>query len=40
MLYEMGMLITFTIKGLGHNEYYFGEYYFNFHWNDCIKNDW
>ena len=40
MLYEMGMLVTFTIKGLGHNEYYFGKHYINFHWNDSIKNDW
>ena len=37
MLYEMGMLIIFTIKGLGHNEYYFGKHYINFHWNDSIK---
>lgn len=39
MLYEMGMLVTFTIKGLSYYEYNFGKHYFNPHWNDGIKND-
>lgn len=30
----MGMIVKYTIKGLGSYEYNFGKYYINFYWNN------